>query len=138
MGDFTHLSIHPFSFSPIRPFNLQSGFLLTEALILVLIVSLVFIACMRVMSQTIEISSRSAGLTEAISNYEKHLFELESALRPDLAGFGGHGELEREYNYEIQNLENREIYSFLQTKFSWNQGRDFLDLSLVVPEGGIQ
>ena len=108
-----------------------------EALILILILSVVFVAFMSVMSQALKISSRSCRQTDAVLKYENLLFEIENGFRADLVSFGGRGEFDSGYHYEIQAQESKESFAYLKSKLMWN-GKESLDLDLVIPEAAIQ
>lgn len=108
-----------------------------EVLIVILILAIVFVAFMGVMSQALKVSSRSRRQTEAVMRYENFLFELENGLRADLVSFGGRGELGGGYQYAVNAQESKEFYAYLKSKLTWN-GKESLDLDLVMPEAGIQ
>jgi prepilin-type N-terminal cleavage/methylation domain-containing protein len=116
----------------------QKGFLLLEVLIVMLILAVAFVSFMGVIGQTLRVSVKAREVSEAISQYDALLFELESGMSPDLASFGGRGELEGGYQYEIKTDEMNEAYQFLESKMSWKEGREFLNLKILVPEAPAQ
>jgi len=108
-----------------------------EVLILILILSVVFVAFIGVMGQALKISSRAQQQTEAVTYYENFLFDLENGFRADLVNFGGRGELGGGYKFEVSAEESKESYAYLKSKIIWN-GKESLDLDLVMPEAAIQ
>lgn len=112
----------------------SQGFLLMEALIVILILAVAFTAFMGVMAQALRVSSKARQMTEAVSEYEAFLFELESGMRPDLVLFGGGGELAGGYQYEIHSETLKEPFVFLKTRLFWKEGKESLGLELTVPE----
>ncbi len=109
---------------------MTSGFLILEVLIVIMILAVAFVAFMGAMAQVVRVSSKSSHMTEAISRYEALLFEIESGLRPDLAGYGGQGNLGEDYHYQITTEKDREFGAFLKNRFSWKEGKEFLDLEV--------
>ena len=116
----------------------QKGFLIVEVLIAVMVLAVAFVALMGAMAQAVKVSSRSSRVTEAISRYEPLLFEIESGLRPDIAGYGGHGEMEGKYRYKIEAEKNEELGSFLKSRLSWKEGKEFLDLEFFAQKAPAQ
>ena len=115
----------------------EQGFLLTEALILVLVISLTFVAFMGVIAQALKISARDQELLEGISKYEELVFELENGLRPDLLLFGGRGK-EGVYHYEINHEEDKNSYGLFTSRLAWKQGREFLDFDFFASRGALE
>ena len=116
----------------------SEGFLLMEVLILLLILSVTFVSFMAVMGQALHISARSREITEAVSICEQFLFELENGFRSEVVSDGGHGVLEKDYQYEIRSEENSDSYSFLKGRVLWKKGNEFLDLDFIAPEGAVE
>lgn len=116
----------------------KKGFLIVEVLIAILILAVVFVPLMAAMAQSARVASRSSQTTEAVSRYEALLFEVESGLRPDIAGYGGRGELDGQYRYEIDPVKSTEYGSFLKSRLSWKGGKEFLDVELLATKGVIQ
>lgn len=117
----------------------EQGFFLMEALILVLVISLTFVAFMGVIAQALKISVRDQELLEGISKYEELLFELENGLRPDLLLFGGRGK-EGAYHYEIksENEKDRDSYGHFKSRLAWKKDREFLDFDFFVSRGALE
>ncbi len=106
-----------------------------EALILILILAVTFVAFIGVIGQALKISSRSRDLSKAISEAEMLFFEVESGLRPDLANEGGRGELDG-FQYEIKS-QSGEFSSALSNRFSLNR-QEVLDFECVALQGAVQ
>ena len=116
----------------------QNGFLMMEALILILIISVTFTAFIGVIAQALKISSRSRNLTDAVSKYEYLLFELENGFRADLLNFGGRENVEGGYQYSVKNEGDKDSYASLKSKLTWKGGKESFEFDLVMPEVGIQ
>jgi type II secretory pathway pseudopilin PulG len=108
----------------------QEGFFLLEVLMAIMILAVAFVALMGVMAQAMQVSSRSARMTDAISQYESFLFNLETGTRLDLVGYGGHGKLGAEYYFETTAKDN-EFSSLLKNKILWKEGKEFLDIEFI-------
>ena len=115
----------------------ERGFLLMEALLLILILSITFVSFIGVIFQALKVSSHTHDLTEGLSRYEALVFELESGLRPDLASYGGRGDLEKGFSYEIENREEADSYALLKSRLLWKQGKESLDFDFVASEQGV-
>ena len=116
----------------------DAGFLLVEVLMAILILAIAFVAFMGAMAQSMKVSYKSSQTTEAISRYEAFLFEIENGLRPDLAGYGGQGDLEGDYRYQIQAESGGEFGTLLKGRFSWKGGREFLEHEVFVSKAPAQ
>lgn len=116
----------------------QNGYLLMEVLIVVLIMAVAFVAFMGVMGEVLRVSSKANQVTEAVSRYEAILFEIETGLRPDLASYGGRGDLGEGFNYRIEPETDLKFGSFLKSRLSWNGGKEFLDLDLIALGAAIE
>ncbi len=116
----------------------QKGFLMMEALILILIISVTFTAFTGVITQVLKISARGRALTDSIMKYEFFLFELENGFRADLLSFGGREDVEGGYQYSVQNEGNDNSYASLKSKLTWKSGKEFLEFDLVLPEAGVR
>ena len=112
----------------------EKGFLLMEAMVLILMISVTFTAFIGVIAQGLKISSRSRAQTDAVSKYEFLLFELENGFRPDFLNFGGREEVEGGYQYSVQNEQEEDSYAFLKNKLAWKNGKESLEFALVLPE----
>lgn len=118
----------------------QSGFLLMEALLALLVLSVAFVVCLGAVAQALRLSSRAEETTKAVLASETLLFELETGMRPDLVVFGGRGE-RAPYRYVIEsettNDLEKPIVSFydLKARMDWKEGRDYLDFEAYLPEG---
>ena len=108
------------------------GFLIVEVLVVIAILAVSFVIFMGAMAQALKISSRSSRLSEAVSQYEPFLFELESGLRLDRVDYGGEGSLDKSYHYRIDVQKYDDIRSFLKSRLSWNDGKESLDLGVLV------
>ena len=116
----------------------RKGFLIVEVLIVIMILAVAFTAFLGGMAQVLKVSSKSSRMTDAISRYDSLLFEIENGLRPDLAGYGGHGELGEGYRYQIDSKAGREFSSLLKSRFSWKEGKEFLELELLASKAPTQ
>ena len=116
----------------------EKGFLMMEALILILIISVTFTAFIGVIVQALKVSSRSRETTDAVSKYEFLLFELENGFRADLLNFGGRENVEGGYEYEIKNDGDKDSYASLRSKLSWRGGKESFEFDLVMPQGEVQ
>jgi competence protein ComGC len=116
----------------------QKGFLMVEVLIVVLILAVAFTAFMGAMAQSLRVSSKSSQTTDAISRFGAILFEMESGLRPDLAGYGGQGDLEGGYHYRIDAERDEELSSLLKSRLSWKEGKESLQLEVFVLQASAQ
>lgn len=103
----------------------QEGFLLIEALIAILLLSLVLTASLGGIAQALRLSKRGEETTKAVLAFENLLFDLETGERLDLVYYGGKGRLEEGYDYEI-NPSNMRL--------SWKQDKEFLDLQTFFQE----
>lgn len=65
----------------------QKGFMLMEALILILIIAVTFTAFLGLIGKSLKVSSRGRALTDAVLKYEFNLFEFESGFRDELPAF---------------------------------------------------
>ena len=111
---------------------------MVEVLIVVMILAVAFVAFMGGIAQVLKVSSKSSQTMDAISHYESFLFEIESGLRPDLTGYDGHGDLEGNYHYQIETKMDKEFSAFLKSRLSWKEGKEFLDLEVLVPKAPAQ
>lgn len=116
----------------------KKGFMLMEALILILIISITFTACLGLIAQSLKVSFRGQGLTDAICKYEFFLFELENGFRADLINFGGREEAGNGHQYIVQSSEEMDSFSFLKTKLIWKSGKESLDSNLLLSHAGPQ
>ena len=80
----------------------------------------------------LRISARSSRVSEAVSRYEPLLFELESGLRLDRVDYGGEGSLDQNYHYRIEVQKHDDFSSFLKSRLWWNEGKESLDLGVLV------
>ena len=131
------------------------GFLLIEALIAILILSVVLVAALGGISQGLRLSSRAEETTKAVLAFESLLFELETGTRSDLVGFGGSGNL-GEYSYHIESQSSdsensspseaesdsdsdsdHEGPSFYQIKgrMDWKDGKENIALEAYLSQG---
>lgn len=101
------------------------GFLLIEALIAILLLSLVLVASLGGIAQALRISKRGEETTKAILAFENLLFDLETGGRLDLVLYGGKGRLKEGYDYEISPSNMR---------LSWKEGKESLDLETFLQE----
>jgi Tfp pilus assembly protein PilV len=116
----------------------DSGFLLLEALILVLILSIAFVSFAVVVSQALKVSYRTRDMTEVLASFEPLLFEIENGFHPDLAAYGGKGALGEGASYEIQNQEDSKTYGLLKGKLLGRQGKNLFEHDLYVSEGALE
>ena len=114
------------------------GFLIVEVLIAIMILAVVFVAFMSAMARVLEVSSRAVRVTDSISRYEPFFFDIENGLRPDVAGYGGDGDLSEDCHYHIEAEGRREFAGLLKSRFSWKTGKEFLDLEIFVSKGPAQ
>ncbi len=114
----------------------QNGFLLMEALVLILVLSVVFVSFMGLVTQALKISSRSHGQSEAIMKIEKIVFEIGNGLRPDLASFGGQENLGPGISCAIK-ADSASSFALIKSKAAWKNGKEFLDFSFLAPEAAI-
>jgi len=121
-----------------NPIPQQKGFLIIEVLIVIMIIAITFVAFMGAMAQGLRVSSKSDEITDAISRYESFLFEIENGLRPDLAGYGGNGDLAGGYCYQIKTEKSSELTSLLQSQLSWKENKECLNLEVLVSKAPAQ
>ena len=114
------------------------GFLIIEVLMVMMILAVSFTAFMGAIGQVLKISSRSAHLTEAVSKSEGLLFELSSGLRPDLADYGGRGNLGEDFRYHIEETAPSEFNSQLKGRFAWRNGKESLEFEVAVLRASVQ
>lgn len=119
----------------------QSGFLLIEALIAIVILSIVTVTFLAGMAQALKVQDKVNRTTEAILQFEKLLYELETGRRHDLLTYGGREKLQT-YDLEVKSEElnptrrTQDLPSFyhLKIKLSWKDAREFLSFETVAPE----
>lgn len=58
--------------------------LLMEALIVILILAVAFVAFMGVLGQSLKIADRSSRLTDSVSQYELLFFQVDNGFRADV------------------------------------------------------
>ena len=116
----------------------SEGFLILEALMTLLILAVAFTAFMGAMAQALRVSVRANRTTDAVSQIEPLLFEIESGVRADLAGYGGRGDLKEGGRYRIEARSQGELGSVLKGRFSTNDDRAFLDLDVLVLKAPVQ
>jgi competence protein ComGC len=116
----------------------ESGFLLMEALIAILILLIGFVSFVAVIGQVLKVTTRTEELTRAINQYEALIFELESGEKNDLVSYGGSGGLDKGLRYEIISRQEVGGYFSLEAKLSWRGGDDFLNSELLLSEAPIQ
>ena len=102
----------------------EKGFLLTEAVVVILILAIGFTAFVGVLSQALKVSSRAQRLTEALLQFENLLFQLETGERVDLIDYGGQGRLMENYRYQIQTKEKEKGLYQVKNILAWRQGRE--------------
>ncbi len=112
------------------------GFLLLEVLVTIAILSIVIVSFFGVIGTALRISEKGRGIALAAADYDRLVFELESGLRPDLAGYGGSGEGEGGCRYQLEAETSRDLYSQLKGQISWKNGTEALGLDLIVSEAG--
>jgi hypothetical protein len=103
-----------------------------------MILAVAFVAFMGAMAQVVRVFSKSSRLTDALARYEALFFEIESGLRPDLAGYGGRGVMEDQYHYQIKAEKGREFSAFLKGRLSWKGEKEFLDLEVLASKAPVQ
>lgn len=106
----------------------SEGFLLVEALIAILILSVVLVASLGGIAQTLKLSKRGEETTKAILAFENLLFDFETGERLDLVLYGGKGRSEEGYDYEINPSA---------TRLSWKEGKESLDLQTFFQEASL-
>ncbi len=116
----------------------RQGFILLEVLMTLLILAVSFAVFMGAMAQVLRVSSRASHTMEAVSQYEALLFEVESGVRSDLAGYGGRGDLKEEYHYLITAEEQGDFSSYLKSRLFLKEGKELLDLELMVLKAPVQ
>ena len=108
----------------------RQGFLLIEALLALLILSLVLVASLGAIAQGLRIAKKGEETTRALLTFEKILFDLETGKRLDWVLYGGKGEWDEKYQYEMTSRveTNLPLFSSLKTRLSWKEGRGSLQL----------
>lgn len=112
--------------------------MLVEVLMAILIIAVAFTAFMGAMSQALNASYRSWETIDAISKFESILFQIENGLRPDLAGYGGQGDLTEGYSYSIKAEKSGQTDALLQGKLSWKKGKGSLYAEFLASKAGLQ
>lgn len=117
------------------------GFLLIEALIAILLLSLVLTASLGGIAQGLKLSKRGEDTTKAILAFENLLFDFETGERLDLVLYGGRGKLEEGLGYEIdpqrkapKEEESLVSFSSLNLALSWKEGKESLALQTFLEE----
>ena len=108
-----------------------------EVLMAIAILSIAIVSFLGVISRALQVSEKGRGIAQAVTSYDGFIFNLESGLRADLVHFGGKGELEGGYRYELIPEENSDSYDHLRGKILWKGGREFLNLDLIASEAGV-
>ena len=116
----------------------QKGFLLLEGLMTLLILAITFAAFMGAMTQALRVSVRANHATDAVSQIEALLFEIESGLRADLASDGGKGDMKNDYHYEMDAKEEGELGIRLRGSFSSKDGKEAIRLDILVLKAPVQ
>ena len=129
----------------------EKGFLLLEALVSILILSVALAASLTGIAQVLRLKERADETTKAIVQFDNLLFQLEAGMRTDLLRDGGRGKI-GEFDYDIRsetvNSENTGVkkdetegdpapfLSFRNVKshLSWKNGKEFLDIETFLPE----
>ena len=88
----------------------DNGFLLLEALIAMLILSVTFVAVAGAVLQALRVSERAEETTGAVLKADNALFELESGLRADLVKYGGRENLGGDYQLETIPRDGRNLF----------------------------
>jgi len=122
----------------INTLSTRKGFILLEVLMTLLILAVSFAVFMGAMAQVLRVSSRASQAMDAVSQYEALLFEVESGVRPDLAGYGGRGDLKNNYHYRILAEERGDFGSFLRSHLFLKEGKESFELELMVLKTPIQ
>ena len=87
------------------------GFLLVEALLAMLVLTLAASASFQSILQASAAAKRSEALSAGILKTEEELFDLESGIRPDLVVYGGKENLAGDYRMDFNVEEEAEGYS---------------------------
>ena len=114
------------------------GFLLIEAMLLMLVLAVGFAAFVTVLAQVLKISVRAQNVTEGRLRFEELLFDLETGSRSDLVAFGGTGILRDGYRYEIQSREKGPGFYQMQTQLTGPLEKEGLEFDLYLAEGARQ
>ncbi len=109
-----------------------------EVLITLLMLAVVFTAFMGAIARAAQVSNKAARLTEALTQVDAFLFELESGMRSDLAGYGGRGQLDKGFVYRMDAQEKKDFGAYLKSRFSWKEGKEHLDLEFFVLRAPVQ
>lgn len=109
----------------------DKGFLIVDALIAISILAVSFVFFMGGMAQVLRVSTKSSRTMEALSTFESLLFQIDSGVRPDLAGYGGIGALDG-FNYRIERSSGDEQDVFLNGRLSWKGSKEFIEQEIVV------
>lgn len=116
----------------------QKGFLIVEVLVVVLVLAAAFTFFMTAMRQALRVSERSGRTPEAISKLESLFFQLESGLRPDLAGYGGQADAGDGYQCRLEVVKNEDYAALLKSRLSWKSGREFIEQESWVSKAPVQ
>ena len=109
-----------------------------ELLIVVLVLAVSFVAFAGVIAQALKVSSRWIGTTDAVSAAEPLFFQIESGLRPDLAGYGGTGKLPGGYHYRIEAEEGRAADTLLEGRLDREEGGSLFEFRVRVFKAPIE
>ena len=108
----------------------RDGFLLLEALIAILILSIALVASLGGIAQALRIAKRGEETTRNLLAFERILYELETGERLDLVSEGGKGELEGGSQYQIE----KDSFSFLKTRLLGRDKKEVLNFETFLGE----
>lgn len=116
----------------------QNGFLIMDVLIAIMVLAVMFCLFMGAMMQTAKVSLISSQTTEAVSEFEQLIFEIQNGLRGDLAVYGGEGPLKDKYRYKIVGVSEEEHTAQIKSILFSKNGKEMLGLDAVVLRAGVQ
>lgn len=116
----------------------QKGFLIVDVLIAIMVLAVLFALFMGAMMQSAKVAIKSARMTDAISSFGPILFEVETGLRPDLALYGGEGQLKPDFRYKLIDTSEEEYAAKVKAAVIARNGAELISLDAVVSRSGVQ
>jgi len=115
------------------------GSTLFEVLIALVVIALVVTVSLGGIAAALRFSEKMNQRTEAMSELEQLLFQLESGDRVDLFLYGGRGPLTKGYEYDIKTHPPQdapeylsEFYQEIMPVVSFSEGKDSIALELIL------
>ncbi|OGW69581.1 MAG: hypothetical protein A2036_04320 [Omnitrophica bacterium GWA2_50_21] len=123
----------------VRMASNRQGFTLFEVLIALVIIALAVTVSLGGIAAVLRFSEKMNQRTEAMSELEQLLFQLESGNRVDLFLYGGRGPLAKGYQYDIQTHPPQDVPEYLSDFYqeiipvvSFSEGKDSVALELIL------